>query len=683
MKIFGILIIYMFLSLASFAQEQDSKPAIKVLARVGEQEISLRWGPTSAVAWSRLNKYGYIVERITVSRDGSLLSVPEKKVLTSVPLKPRPANDWESFIDQNDYAAVAAQAIYGETFELSENYSSDILQVVNKAREFEQRFSFALYAADQSFEAAELSGLAFIDHTAHKNEKYLYRVKSAVPTEIEEIDFGFVYAGLEDYEPLPKIYDLQAIFGDKAVMVSWERKNFDGIYNSFILEKSEDGENYQPVTKQPILNTFEGEEAQSRRTYKLDSLSENDKTFYYRVRGITAFGEKGPASDSVSGSGVTPIYVAPNFIDWSTDNETVDLEWEFSGNNIEGFRIERSRKESGPYQVISKHGSQERTYKDKKPLATNYYRIIAYRGRSVKASFPVLVQLEDSIPPAIPRNIIGKVDSVGAVTLSWGSNQEEDFLGYRVYRSNFKNSEFVQVTKEAVTTNQWSDSINIKTLTPNIYYRVTAVDFRYNESEMSDIIKLKRPDVIPPVPPVFSKVVSDSLGIRLNYIKSSSEDVAKYYLYRKSATNRGWQLVRELERNADSTLVDENLIANKTYSYTMVAVDSSGLESKPAVPVTGSFIQNTVIGTVKNLKATANRAEKNIILTWENFGSADHIKIYRRENDDKLQLYKVISGDQTEFTDSGVRMNNSYEYGIQAVNKNGLSSEISSKNIRY
>ncbi|MCQ2204068.1 MAG: hypothetical protein MJZ15_06460, partial [Bacteroidales bacterium] len=44
----------------------------------------------------------------------------------------------------------------------------------------QQRFSFALYAADMSPKAAELSGLMMKDMSVSKDSKYLYKVFLAV-----------------------------------------------------------------------------------------------------------------------------------------------------------------------------------------------------------------------------------------------------------------------------------------------------------------------------------------------------------------------------------------------------------------------------------------------------------------------------------------------------------------------
>jgi len=658
---------------------QDTGRKIEVLAKAGQESIMLRWGPNDPVAWERLNEYGYIVERITISRNGILLNPTENKILTELPLKPKPLNNWEELVDANDYAAVAAQAIHGETFELTENYSSDIIQVVQKAQELEQRFSFALFAADQEYEVAEMSGLAFVDNTVKKNEKYLYRVKSAVPKELELINNGFVYISLDDYEELPKIYDVQAVFGDKSVILSWERQNFEGIYNSFIVEKSADNnKTFTSITENPIVNASPSEEVNTRRSYKLDSLSRNGKKVSYRVKGINAFGEISPPSDTVSGFGLVRISSAPNIIDWKTDNIKANITWEFSnGEEIKGFVVERTRSTQGPYKEIARLDNYVTFYEDTQPLATNYYRVVAYNDTHQTASFPVLVQLEDSIPPTQPTGLTAKIDSSGIVSLKWLENEEQDLFGYRVYRSNFKNAEFVQVTNKAVPVNEWVDSLSLDNLTSKIYYKVQAVDFRYNPSERSEIAELLKPDLTPPVPPVFKSIKSTTIGVQLEWIPSSSEDVESHQLYRRHKNSKNWSLI-EFFNDSITFHVDTTMALTSDYQYTIVAVDESNLESQPAKPVWGKKLDTGIRPEIEGIKVEVNREQQLVRLSWDyNSNSLEKFVIYRAQNDEPLSLYKTIIGESQGFEDKGLTINSTYKYRVKAIYKDGAESKLS------
>jgi fibronectin type 3 domain-containing protein len=664
---------------------QENTPAIKVLGKATQQSIMLRWAPVNAVAWQRLNEYGYEVERVTIVRNGQVLDTPEKQMLTDIPIKARPLADWQALVEADENAAVAAQAIFGETFELTENYSSDIMQVVQKSQELELRFSFAVFAADQSFEVAQMAGLALVDHTPRSDEKYLYRIKSAVPADVEEITMGFTYLGLEDFAPLPKISGLQAQFGDRAVMLSWERENYDGIYNSFILEKSADGGiNYTTVNDKPIINSINEDLPNVRSAHYFDSLSQNNKTYYYRVRGIDAFGEKSPPSDSVAGSGFIPIAAAPNITEWNTDNTRVYLAWQFPAEGVacEGFRVERSRMEAGPYTTLLTTGRDERTFTDSRPLSSNYYRVVVFNDRAQRPSQPVFVQLEDSIPPAIPAGLSAVVDSAGVVSLTWDRNSEDDLLGYRLYRANFKNAEFSQVTREAVARNAFTDTINTNTLTSSVYYKVSAVDLRYNESQQSALLKLSRPSTLPPAPPVFKNIRSMDEGIQMRYIKSFSPGVQHYDIYRRGG-EQGWLLLARREAGDSAVFTDRNVSANTPYHYTITAIDSGGQESRPAAPVAASYTKTMSDNAPQALQVTADRSAKAVVVRWEYELPALEFRIYRKKGDEGLELFKAVPGSDKVLYDRQVQINNSYVYGVQAVTLAGLRSKIVFSTINF
>src|SRR5690606_29085261 len=131
------------------------------------------------------SQYGYKLERYTITRDGKTLPEPEKTELTD-PIVPDPLESWEALIQVNDNAAIIAQALFGEEFQVS---GGDELQaMIEVSQDLQQRFTFGLFAADQDFEVAKKAGLGYDDPSAKDNEKYLYRIISNVPSEKMEIE---------------------------------------------------------------------------------------------------------------------------------------------------------------------------------------------------------------------------------------------------------------------------------------------------------------------------------------------------------------------------------------------------------------------------------------------------------------------------------------------------------------
>jgi hypothetical protein len=244
----------------------------------------LRWAAADKQAWDLGNQYGYIIQRYTILRNDSFLDNREHRFLSDNPVKPQPLHIWAQYKDSDKYVNIAAECIFGK----SEISASSPIAIANKYKEEQNRFSFALYAADNSPLVAKLSGLSFIDKTVQHNEKYLYTVHIAAPDSIKT-DTAFAFAGISEYQPLPKPLDLTAKWGDRSVLLSWNIKYLNHIYNSYIIEKSTDGKNYELISENASVQAAD-EGVTPEWGYRSDSLSDNETKFYYRIRGINDFG---------------------------------------------------------------------------------------------------------------------------------------------------------------------------------------------------------------------------------------------------------------------------------------------------------------------------------------------------------------------------------------------------------
>lgn len=684
-KIYGVMITLLLVLGSTSLFAQSDKASVKLKAKATRQSIKLRWAVNSPAAWHFANQYGYTIERVTLTENGQVLDEPKRIILNEVPLKPAAQEFWEGPMDDDDYVAVAAQAIFGETFEMTEDYSSDIMKVVNKARELESRFSFALFSADQSLKAAQLSGLYFEDETIAQHSKYLYRVYTNIPQHILEVDTAFVYIGLQDYKPLPKPVEVNAKFDDHMALISWNGALFEKVYNSFWVERSEDGKTFKKITEKPITNSYAGDKPASKLMFRVDSLPSNDQEYYYRVIGINAFGETSPPSDTVSGFG-RPIFAYSAAISEHeiTEEGQVRLQWSFPENgksllkSFDLLRVDQATKEEEVVQTNIDPFA--RAAVDKKPYTTNYYvvRAVDRYGRK-NNSFPYLVQLEDSIPPAAPTGLIGRIDTLGRVHLSWAANTEKDLEGYKVFKSNFQSEQFIQVPGPILQTNSYVDTIKLNNLTEKIYYKVRAMDRRYNPSEFSVEVALEKPDLIPPVPPVFSEIKGDSLGVRISWQTSGSEDVARHMLYRKADNEQQWTLIKVVElTDTSKTYLDKTVKHRVTYAYTMLAVDDDLLESVPAVPLSIKWISSDPYPRVEQIFYKVKKEEKSVNISWVyNQKDVEKYLIYKAVNGQPVKLFKTVESDQTSLDDQLKVNDTSIEYRIVASFKSGERTRAS------
>jgi fibronectin type 3 domain-containing protein len=574
--------------------------------------------------------------------------------------------------------SVAAECIFGEPETLP---LTGPVAIARKYKEEQNRFSMALYAADQSVLTAQLSGLYLVDKTALPDEKYLYTVHLSQPDSIP-VDTAFAFTGLSEYQSLPRPIDLTAHWENQKVRLSWNILYLNHIYNSYMVEKSTDGKQYTAISENATVQAAD-EGVSPEYAYRTDSLADNRINWYYRIRGINAFGELGPPSDSIVGHGRIPITFAPMDISKEViDNKEVRFSWSYPEEmnaSISGFRLYRSSKPAGTKEKIyESKAPEERIFIDRQPGLTNYYTLSVFDNETEKfAANNMYAELIDSIPPAIPSGLAGTIDSTGIVRLNWAGNTDNDINGYRVYRSNHPDFEFILVGSSMVTDTCFTDSVNLNTLTKSVYYRLRAEDLRLNQSEFSAILELKRPDIIPPVSPVIQSIEEQKNGLLISWLNSSSTDVVRHHIYRKEVNDSIFQLLASIEKHPEkqSTYRDNSVQTGESYIYQVKAEDDSGLYSAPSSPVQkkapGEMAEQIVLKKQETLgKVTLN-------WTVKSKKKVERMLIYKAVNEEPLQLH----GNSTEssYTDTETALEKTFRYRVKAQYNDGTSSELSNE----
>jgi len=667
----------------------DQQPRLILKTRAKKDAVYLRWGVNDKQAWKYGTEYGYIIERATVLRDGAPLVETEKIILTGGPIKPKPLPEWEAFIQENDMGAIAAQAIYGESFSVNNEEESILMKVINESSELEQRFGFSMFAVDQDFEAAQYAGLGYVDTTTKANERYLYNIKLAAPETLIQLKETGLLTGTSEFQELPKPYDFAGYYYNNAFVLIWEYDALVNFYTAYDLERSEDGIEFKKINESPITKLSVTEVSGVSFT---DSIPQYGKKYWYRILGRTLFNERSQASDTISVIAFKELLAEPKFTsnDIVSDKE-VRLNWAFPKDEawkLKHFDILRADKAIGPYKIIKEQlGKEARSYNYKALQDINYFKIRA-RGVAddVQESSPAMIQPIDSIPPAAPTDLIGTIDTLGVVRLSWSNNKELDLKGYTVLRANRPHQEFTRITKEEIGLNSYTDTISIKSFNKKVFYQIIATDLRYNESVPSAVIALERPSTIPPTSPVFSgyELLNDT--IQLQWIPSSSEDVVKQVLYREALVNgKGlWEAVFETGDPKVSLYLDTNTEQNRTYRYALTALNASGLESAPAPPLSVRTARTVIRAPIKGLYANVNREEKYIELSWR-YKEPDvlEIRLFRKGLESEYSLYKVFGPQKKRFLDTKLIPNSTYGYGIKAIFKDGSVSKWNELGVKY
>jgi hypothetical protein len=670
----------------SLAFAQDSL-RVSVLAHVQKDMIRLRWAVNTPLAWKQTNKDGFRIERVTVVRNNQVLAQPEKIILTPVPLKPQPLDNWKDLATTNNYAAVIAQALYGTDFKLSGDDAKGVSRFMALAQELEQRYMVSMYAADLCYPAALLAGWGYEDRSVKAGERYLYRIvpvtaaQSGRPLRIAE---GTVYKSLAEYEELPQPQELTAVFADKSVMLTWNYSALDKIYNAYFIEKSSDGKSFRRLSDLPVMNMNSKKGKSSGRMFHIDSLAQNAVPAYYRVIGVTAFSEEGPPSDVVSGAGTTKLVYVPHISRAVPDAQgNVLITWEFDerGNTqIRGFELHRSDNAKGPFVPVVKNiAPAQRELIFDRLSSSNYFMISAIpKDGAATVSFPVLVQPTDTIPPAIPTGLKGTIDSSGIVKLTWTPNTDKDIYGYRLYRAQTSGEELIPLNNDAVLMNQFVDTIEVRNLNSQICYAVTALDRRYNQSGKSAVVTLQKPELVPPSSPVIMNYKVTAKGILLEWETGHEDNLMSLNIYRKEKGTAENTLVHSFQDLSVRTFTDSTVLADKLYGYTLTSVTRGGLSSAPSPVVTVQAPAKTVqTSGVTAFTAKVSKRTGKIELSWKHsMKEVRQLELYKAESGKSLTLWKVLKGFEDKAEDDNVQQGLRYDYMIRFVLVNGKTGAV-------
>ena len=672
-----IFLIYLSIVFSNFimAQSPTSSINFKIQSFRDDNKVILRWAFEDVDQWRYVNALGVNIERSENSSDKF------KKINKAII---KPISDKETFLRLDTNSNTYKGMLF--TF-------NTIGEKAPKELEYQQ---YAMYYLTTSYEieSAISTGSGFVDSTVERGKNYTYRITVANTKAQQNNNTIFVSDKNTD---LPKVPSLTSVFSNRSVALSWDIKEVKDDYFASVLERSTDSIHFEQVGK-PIIKVSTPDEKPEElyRISIIDSIPNRVK-FYYRVRGLNTFGELGKPSDVISGKAYPDLNIAPfiTSVDSSAPN-MLFIEWELADSlydAVEKYEIYHSKKFDTNYTKIAEVIGASINKKDfsfKPKDLSNYFivKAIGNRDGQSTSSPPYFYQLIDSIPPAIPIGLKGSIDTNGVVTLQWHSNTEQDLLGYRVLRVLKKTDEYVSLNATPINVTFFSDTLPLNQLNSLAYYKVVALDNRYNESGMSDFVELKRPDKIAPAPPRIEKLEAKENAIQISWIKSFSDDVETYLISRQSSSDsiREWKVIKQAA-STDSLFIDTDVKPNIKYTYSIQAVDFGKLKSVYSGSYSTEITKRVeyVKKSIKNFNSYISRPYKYIELNWQlNEPSTEEIWIYRSlSGTEEVALIANLAGNVNKYVDEDVTPNSKYIYYIKVVYKDGSGSKMEKLEVEY
>jgi hypothetical protein len=677
-----IVAIVVFLSITFAKAQEKPKSQIKTAARYKDHSVELRFFPDRKKVLDFGMKSGFIIERAKGS---------SKNFVEIARTKPYSEEQWKALLQKTTDKEIQIQLEISQDFYLASLEKSggnlDLTEgIANlKQQKADEDFIFmvSIFTAIKNADAAKGLGLAYTDTDVQAGQQYSYRIKLVENPPIYQIES--VSTVVKTIENLGNYKNKVYIkTGDTQLGFVWEdHPDLSGVD----VERTINGVNTK-LNKAPIYTVRgKGYKGVKRNGFSEDSLV-NYQKYTYRFYAQTIFGERVKFAE-VTGMprDLTPPQKPFLKQPKHAKPDEVHIEWEMKQEiapDFKGFAISRSEKSNGYFSLINDKllPKNARKFIDKSFIKgkTNYYLVQALdTANNVSSSFPISVTLIDSIPPKKPVFMEGKIDSIGVVTVKIKKNTETDLMGYRLYRSNSPKHEFSVIEEGFLSLDSlknevktiFKDTVTLRSLTPYIYYRTEALDFNHNTSVFSDILKVKRPDKIPPTTPVFKKVRVGEDYVELGFSLSKSKDVVSQKLFRKLSLKADWEPIATL-KNEDKTYIDKQVKKGIKYYYSLQAEDDSKNKSDFAIPVMGKPYDTGVRPPVENLRLRFKDAKVNLTWTYTKMNDKTLFVIYKKNKKGQLVQY---NNTKTLGFDDRAKKGDTYAVKVRTID--GGQSKIS------
>ncbi len=674
-----LLMLLLFLLGVKISNGQDvdvPKISLKygILAKPFKDSIVIRWALESSNGIPAHLDAGVWIEKKVVSGKFPYKIGPWERINEN-PIKPLPLEAFNNDKAKSDnYAMLGAQLFYGK---LPPSLSkSEVQQVKDQSSMLNSLFSMAMLGCDYSPLAAQMLGMrTVIKGGIKENEKVFFRIYSAFDHPLFQVDTAMTFSTYQEIGATFEPKFLSTTCLEKLVELKWPFNKELYRWSGFYIERSTDKINFKRLNTKPFM--IMSPAPQIDMFYR-DSVA-NYVKYYYRVQAIDPFGDLSEYSEYVLGFGRDRTPPEQLVLDEHNDKGNgINLSWRFESKkpeaDLDHFVVKSGSGVNAITDtiIILPKSTYTYFYNGKATKKSTYFEVMAVdTAGNYSASNPVRYFIPDTEPPLVPKQFTATIDTMGIVRLNWQLDTLDELIGYRVFRKNDIKHEYVALQQGYLTETSFTDTLSLQTLTKEIYYAVAAIDLSYNMSQLTDPIKLIKPDKIPPVAPQIIHYNLRSKSATIEWRPSPSDDVAYYQLFRKDESGKIAIIEKNIGLN-QTQYTDTSLVDHKKYIYYLKSVDEAGLSSDYSFPL--------------EILAYANNAFKKISLTWltekERIGFKwvdpnlkPEFYIVYKDGGSGLEQYKNVEAEKDSFFEN-IQLAAKIRYGLQAVYPNQVKSDI-------
>lgn len=656
--------------------------------------VSLRWSPADISLLRTSVNRGYVVQRKQSHETLWQTISPLLKPMSDSELEKLQENVNDALVLRELFYQTAQKEYEQEDAEPESLYRAKLTSVEGKP-EFEEQllFPMSLLSCDIYLPIAKAAALHYVDIQVEKTARYDYRVVWGGDEDKSNPAVRVVSVDMSKKTILPQLSQFDAHFDEEFVQLEWSVENSYGFYSAYIVERSTDSIHFERVSPRPFIHAYTEQSLENTAIYR-DSLLNDEERFYYRICGYSPFGLLGPKTKIIGGEALFNIHKIDLYLDTVVLNKrNAEITWSMSEGfekKIKGFRINRTDnfKEFDYIENKMLKPSQRSFKVSPIPDKSTYFSVdaIGLNG-DVKRSNRFYLHHSDSVPPAIPEGLSATIDSLGNVSVKWNKNKDEDILGYQLYFSNSgKENDYYNVMDTIYKDTIYNYSLPLNTLTNEIFYKVLSLDNSYNQSYLSEAVKLLKPDTLPPTKALFDFPLVGDESIELNWVNSTSEDVYSMMLLRQIDDNPldTLKIFKNSPQRWPTSFVDKSEFLSGVFvQYFLVVYDEVGNKNESH---TKRIKMKGLRPCITGLSYTIfnNDKERKIRLKWEEAPNAPKIKrfvVYRKVNDEAILPIASVNYTDMFYDDFDVVPEKHYFYIIRPVSTEMVCPALDSDNL--
>lgn len=466
----------------------------------------------------------------------------------------------------------------------------------------------------------------------------------------------------------------------ERIELTWGHQK--GYYFYHVYRTSEEDGELHRITDEPIRQVDPGEREKPTNVQFQDTDVETGNTYWYSIR---IQDQKGVLSEPSPRVRVeytdefppsSPLSVR---VEEQQDDNAILVRWlPIDADDLAGYNLYRSNSADGKKEMVNDDLIRDIRYLDETvtPGQDHIYWVTAVdnAGNESPPGFMATGKINDRTPPDQVKGLEAETKE-GKVLLEWDRSEADDLHSYEIQRAfqEDEEKEWVQVNVDQVDEPSFVDTLD-KSVSNVLLYRVRALDQSFNESDWSEPVSAKLPDVTPPPSPILTEAVPGEHNVKLTWKARRPDDVNGMFVERTEDPKEDWERITD-EPVSGNEFTDEDLEGGTELTYRILAVDEAGNVSDPSRTAPATPVDVTPPPSPDNVKTRSE--QQGVVLTWDEIKKQDLAGyfVYRKEEGEWTQLSPLIGN--TRFVDTDVTRDDTNQYAVEALDQSGNRSELS------